>query len=69
MKVLVVRFSSIGDIVLTKPVVSAIKKQFPETEIHYLTKNVFHSLLSEDPNIRMIHGIDKSINEKSRIFS
>jgi len=64
MKVLVVRFSSIGDIVLTKPVVSAIKKQFPETEIHYLTKNVFHSLLSEDPNIRMIHGIDKSINEK-----
>ncbi|MEM0993749.1 MAG: glycosyl transferase, partial [Bacteroidota bacterium] len=37
MRVLIIRFSSIGDIVLTTPVVRCLKLQ-RAAEIHYLTK-------------------------------
>jgi len=63
MKVLVVRFSSIGDIVLTTPVVRCLKQQIPDAEIHFLTKKKFKTILSENPYIDQLHTIDKSIDE------
>lgn len=63
MKVLIVRFSSIGDIVLTTPVVSAIYEQIPNVEIHYITKKSFASLLTENPKISKFYTIEKSISE------
>ncbi len=50
-KILIIRFSSIGDIVLTTPVVRCIKKQIAGVEIHYLTKPQFASLLANNPYI------------------
>ncbi|MEY4350810.1 MAG: hypothetical protein RL078_873, partial [Bacteroidota bacterium] len=44
-KILVLRFSSIGDIVLTFPVVAAIKAAYPSCQIDYATKPAFRSLL------------------------
>jgi hypothetical protein len=38
MKILVIRFSSIGDIVLTTPIVRCLKQQLPHAQIHFLTK-------------------------------
>ncbi len=49
-KVLIVRFSSIGDIVLTTPVIRCVKQQLG-TEVHFLTKPGFASLLEENPYI------------------
>jgi ADP-heptose:LPS heptosyltransferase len=63
MKVLVVRFSSIGDIVLTTPVVRCLKQQIPNAEIHYLTKQKFRVILAENPYIDTLHTIEKSIDE------
>jgi ADP-heptose:LPS heptosyltransferase len=37
-KILVIRFSSIGDILLTFPVVESLRHQYPDAEIHFLTK-------------------------------
>ena len=54
-KVLIIRFSSIGDIVLTTPVVRCLKLQRPDIEIHYLTKNSYKILLEENPYIDKIH--------------
>ena len=54
MKVLVVRFSSIGDIVLTTPVVRGLKKQLG-AEVHYLTKANFQEVLAHNPHIDQIH--------------
>ena len=63
-KVLIIRFSSIGDIVLTTPVVRNLKEQmFEGVEIHYLTKNKFRSILDSNPHITKVYGIDKSTNE------
>ncbi|MSP57353.1 MAG: glycosyltransferase family 9 protein [Flavobacteriaceae bacterium] len=45
MKILVIRFSSIGDLVLTTPVLRGLKNQLPFAEIHVLTKSVYASLL------------------------
>lgn len=50
-KVLIIRFSSIGDIVLTSPVVRCLKTQSPGTEIHYLTKKQYQPVLSSNPYI------------------
>ena len=63
-KVLIIRFSSIGDIVLTTPVVRNLKNQMYEgVEIHYLTKNKFRSIVDSNPHITKVYGIDKSTNE------
>jgi len=61
-KVLVIRFSSIGDIVLTTPVIRALKQQL-NAEVHFLTKRNFVGVLSANPYIDRIWAIDKKINE------
>jgi len=61
-KILIIRFSSIGDIVLTSPVVRCIKKQMPETEIHYLTKKSFSILVESNPYIDKIHLLDDNLS-------
>ncbi len=63
MKILVVRFSSIGDIVLTTPVIRALKNQIEEVEIHYLTKSNFLPLLDGNPHLTKIYAIEKGIDE------
>jgi hypothetical protein len=62
-KLLVIRFSSIGDIVLTTPVLRAIKHQFPDATIHYVTKRSFTQVLNNNPTIDRLIVIDKSIGE------
>ena len=57
-KFLLVRFSSIGDIVLTSPVVRHLKNQVDDAEIHYLTKNEYAALLKANPHIDHIHSFD-----------
>ncbi len=63
MKILVIRFSSIGDIVLTTPVVRCLKKEFPESEIHFLTKRVYKSIVKENPYIDQFYYLRKSLSE------
>jgi heptosyltransferase-2 len=60
-KFLVVRFSSIGDIVLTTPVVRHLKKQVEDAEIHYLTKSIYAPLLESNPYIDRVHVFDGDI--------
>ncbi len=63
-KFLIIRFSSIGDIVLTTPLVRCLKEQFDgDAEIHYLTKTSFFPILENNPNINKLHGITGSTNE------
>jgi ADP-heptose:LPS heptosyltransferase len=59
-KFLIIRFSSIGDIVLTTPVIRNLKKQVEGAEIHYLTKKAFLPVLEENPYIDKIHLFDNN---------
>lgn len=54
-KILVIRFSSMGDIIYTSPVVRCLKKQLKNVEIHYLTKSNFKYLLDKNPYIDRLH--------------
>lgn len=60
---LIVRFSSIGDIVLTTPVIRCLKEQVPGCEVHFLTKKNFINVISGNPYIDKIYTIDKNIDE------
>lgn len=62
-KILVIRFSSIGDIVLTTPVIRCLKEQLPGVEIHYLTKKQFVPILASNPHIDHLHYITGKISE------
>lgn len=59
-KFLIIRFSSIGDIVLTTPVIRALKQQVPEAEVHFLTKETFYPILKANPYLDKIHVLAQS---------
>ncbi len=54
MKVLIIRLSSIGDIVLTTPVIRCVKKQLGSAEVHFLTKKSFSSLVAHNPYVDQV---------------
>lgn len=56
-KILVIRFSSIGDIVLTSPVLRCMHNQL-DTEIHFLTKTSFASLVTSSPYVTKVWILD-----------
>ena len=63
-KVLVIRFSSIGDIVLTSPVVRCIHQQWEgPVEIHYLTKKVHAALIESNPHVHKVWYIEDNLRE------
>jgi ADP-heptose:LPS heptosyltransferase len=59
-KFLIIRFSSIGDIVLTTPVIRCLRKQFPDAQIHFLTKLSFKSIVASNPYIDKVHTLADS---------
>ena len=62
-KILLIRFSSIGDIVLTTPVIRCLKQQIPDIELHVLTKNSYQSILSVNPYINKVFCLKDSLKD------
>lgn len=61
-KILIIRFSSIGDIVLTSPVIRCIREQL-KAEVHFVCKKVFSDTLIHNPYLTRLHTFDKDVNE------
>ena len=59
-KFLIIRFSSIGDIVLTTPVIRCLRNKYPDAEIHFLTKHSFRNILDHNPYINKVHTLGDS---------
>lgn len=66
MKVLIIRFSSIGDIVLTSPVLRCLKAQVPGVELHYATKAAFADLLRFSPHVDRVHELGDDLGAFAR---
>ena len=62
-KFLIIRFSSIGDIVLTTPVVRCLRKKYPNAAIHYLTKKQFAGIIDSNPYVDKVILLKEDINE------
>ncbi|HMO32583.1 MAG TPA: glycosyltransferase family 9 protein [Lacibacter sp.] len=52
MKVLVVCYTSMGDVLLTTPVLRSLHTQLQEAEIHFLTDFRYHTVISTNPHVR-----------------
>lgn len=62
MKILVIRFSSIGDIVLTTPVIRGLKTQLNDSEIHFATKVQYQGILANNPYIDKLFLLEKDLS-------
>lgn len=62
-RILIVRFSSIGDIVLTSPVVRALRKKFPSADIRFLTKGAFVELVEHNPYLNCVFRFEGNLKE------
>jgi ADP-heptose:LPS heptosyltransferase len=60
-KFLIIRLSSIGDIVLTSPLIRCLKEQVENAEIHFVTKSKYGELLQANPYIDKIHFLNRHI--------
>jgi heptosyltransferase-2 len=56
--ILIVRFSSIGDILLTTPLLRALRQRHPAARITILTKQAYTPLLSDNPRLNEVIGLE-----------
>jgi ADP-heptose:LPS heptosyltransferase len=61
-KILIIRLSSIGDVVLTTPIIRAVKQAEKETELHFLIKKEFKTVIESNPYIDKIHTYSGDIS-------
>lgn len=62
-KFLIIRFSSIGDIVLASPVWRCIKKQVTDAEVHFLTKSSFKIVTEGNPYIDKFFYLENNVDQ------
>ena len=60
-KLLVLQFATIGDVVLTSSVVRCLKQQIPNARVHFCTKPDYEQLVASNPNIAKSHYLDGSL--------
>lgn len=53
--ILILRFSSFGDIVLTTPLIRALRTRFPEARIDFAVKQQFAELLQTNPHLTAVY--------------
>lgn len=61
MKILIIRFSSIGDIVLTSPIPRLLKKKLPNSKIHFLTKKIYSDIYSNNIYLNKLYLFDNNL--------
>ncbi|MGL5122652.1 MAG: glycosyltransferase family 9 protein [Fusobacteriaceae bacterium] len=63
MRILVIRLSSIGDIILTTPVLKAFKEKYPEVKIDFLVRDQFRKAIEDCPYIDKVIIFNKNKND------
>lgn len=65
-KILIIRFSSLGDIILTFPLLKKIRRKYPAAEIHFLSKKNYEEVLKLNSNISRLLFYENSLSEIRR---
>jgi heptosyltransferase-2 len=68
-KILVIRFSSIGDIILASPLLRVLHKKFPASRIDFLVRKEYSELVQHNPNLNHVYEFDTAsgFNELRRL--
>jgi len=61
-RILVIRLSSLGDIILTTPFLKILRKKFPDAQIDYCTKSEYKEIIGFNPNINNIIEVDNNLD-------
>ncbi len=62
-KLLIIRLSSLGDVILTTLLPRIIKSKYPNCELHYLTSTPFAPILQHNPHIDKLFSYNKPTRE------
>lgn len=68
-KILIIRLSSIGDVLLTTPLIRSIKKQNPNIQIDFVVKSEFFELLKNSPHLTNIYSYSKESTKKKELLN
>ena len=63
LKILVIRFSSLGDVIYTTPVVRCLKQQLPGVEVHFITKPQFKYIYEGNPYLDKLLLLKEKLND------
>ena len=63
------RLSSLGDVVLTLPVVHALARAYPEADVHYWVKEEYAALVRFDPAIRHVRELERDASRIEDLVS
>lgn len=66
MKILIIRLSSIGDIVLATPLARCLRNKFPSAQIDFLVKKKYSEILSANPYISNLIFFENNIFESAK---
>jgi heptosyltransferase-2 len=58
LRILLVRFSSIGDIVLTTPLVRVLRRRHPDAQLIYVTKRAMAPLVTDNPHLSQVIALE-----------
>lgn len=64
-KILIIRLSSIGDVLLTTPVIRLLRKKFPGSKIDFVVKKQFAPVLADHPQVDRLYIFDKHAESSS----
>ncbi len=59
-KTLVIRFSSVGDIVLSTPLLRVLRSKFPQSQIDYVTRKEFAELVKSNHHLNFTYELNSS---------
>jgi lipopolysaccharide heptosyltransferase II len=68
-RILIIRLSSLGDILLTTPLIRTIKKKNPTIQIDFIVREKFAEALQNNPNLNEILFYGNSKSEKEILFN
>lgn len=66
MKILIMKFRNIGDVLLTTPLINNLKRVYPNAQIHFALNSECKDMITQNPNIDKIHSYER---KKRGIFS
>ncbi len=64
-KILIIRLSSLGDILLTTPFIRSIKNQFPGIEIDFVLREQYSDVLKLNPYVNKVFSFSRIKNDNS----
>lgn len=65
--ILIVRLSSLGDVLLTTPMIKDTKSAYPNATVNFVVQNTYEDIIKYNPNIDQLFLYDRNFSEEEFI--